>query len=310
MNENDEKNNVINQDAQLPVEAAAIAKALARLIFETEKKEAPNTKNRLSHHSFAEEKLLASCTEEIEANKPPFCRLHSTWKRFASIMSPTNWKYAIPIMIVEILLLATMVFILGNYSHVALSAPVKYADDTFADKVTCADGLLIYNKVSVEVPADGNVQYRVSYAWSEDDTDYPSIPNAIIASYRRENEEPVLYEIALYRNSFIPNAEIPQDKTADNWFSDWREEKTNQAFNFPYDVDEIKGFCISNIDANNAKEGYGNYTYYFAVKETKGISIYTLEGTCYDSESLEEFKEIIKSSINSVSTKRKGLSIE
>ena len=52
-------------------------------------------------------------------------------------------------------------------------------------------------------------------------------------------------------------------------------------------------------------EGYRTYTYYFAVQENGGISVYDLEGICYDPEQRDAFKEIIKESIASVKCEQK-----
>ena len=103
-----------------------------------------------------------------------------------SVATPDNKKLAIPAIIAEFLALAALIIILGRYSHVAPPTPTEYADDRHTDVIKCLDGELIVNGVTAKVPSEGNVNYGISYVWAEDDTDYPSVPHAIIASYRAD----------------------------------------------------------------------------------------------------------------------------
>ena len=369
-----------------PEEAAIVAKLLAKMMVTAEKTAASAAKNSaktdaegwswddlkgpvLEPHVLTEEDLLAAEAAE-QAKKNTFTgRLKSAWKKFVSVVSPDDRKMAIPAFIAEIMVLAVLLIMLGRYSHVAPPTPTEYAEDSNTDIVKCLDGVLIVNGVRAQVPDDGNVHYSISYAWAEDDTDYPSVPHAIVASYtgtpekavvipqdqdkedageaaaedngggdkigsaddlskedadkkdssdsekdKAENKEEAataetaapdedlkaLYEISLYKDSFTAEKDIPEGKDYKNWFSDWTTEQSEEVYKFPHKVGDIRGFCISTVDSKSAPDDYRTYTYYFAVREKKGISIYVLEGTCYDPDSLESFTTIIKNAINSI----------
>ena len=113
-----------------------------------------------------------------------------------------------------------------------------------------------------------------------------------------------LYDIALYKDTFIPKRDIPRGKNYKNWFSDWKTEKSGGVYKFPHKVGDIRGFCISTLDSETAEEDYRTYTYYFTVPGNNGISIYVIEGTCYDPDSRAEFKKIIQKSINTMTLNR------
>lgn len=135
-------------------------------------------------HVLTEEELLAAEAAEQAAKKTFKGKSKSAFRRLISVATPDNKKLAIPALIAELLALAALIIILGRYSHVAPPTPTEYADDRKTDVIKCLDGELIVNGVTAKVPADGNVSYSISYVWAEDDTDYPSVPHAIIASYR------------------------------------------------------------------------------------------------------------------------------
>lgn len=380
-------------EAMDPKEAAIVAKLLAKMMVTAEKSAAAAAKDsatvvpdRLSWndlppgpviepHVLTEEDLLAAEAAEQAEKKTVRGRLKAAWKRFVSVVSPDDRKMAIPAFIAEIMVLAALLIMLGRYSHVAPPTPTEYAEDSNTDIVKCLDGVLIVNGVRAQVPDDGNVHYSISYAWAEDDTDYPSVPHAIVASYTEapvkavvvphdneetkdskasdedsgggdkigsaedlakddstakgsddkessasekkgsedeekaavsaetadDDEQPkALYEISLYKDSFTAEKDIPEGKTYKNWFADWKTEKSEDAYKFAYKVGDTRGFCISTMDSKSAPDDYRTYTYYFSVPEKKGISIYVLEGICYDPESKEDFTTIIKNAINSI----------
>lgn len=386
MNEHEDRNNIIDQLSDIeedlnsveemdPEEAAVVAKVMAKLLVAAEVREAKAAEAAPEHHALTEEELLANEAAEQAAKRSFGGRLRSVFRRIFSILTPNNKKLAVPALIAEILVLAALVVILGRYSHVAPETPTQYSNPKTADSVSCRDGLLMVNGVRVKVPDEGNVKYSISYAWAETDTDYPSVPHAIVATYiepeqeaaspedttipeaeqeggdkivdadqLRESEEEnesdkssdedkkadpakdsaqeedagaqadvqegtiedstvegkTLYEISLYKDSFTPKEQIPKGKNEKNWFADWTTEKSDNVYKFPHKVGKIRGFCISTLDVKVAAADYRTYTYYFAVPENKGISVYVVEGLCYDHASMEAFNTIIKNAINSI----------
>lgn len=178
--------------------------------------------------------------------------------------------------------------------------PIKYSEQT--DSISCMDGVLIVNEVNVSVPTDGSEQYSISYAWAENDDKYPSVPHAITANYS-DQEGNSLYSISLYRNDSVPSDKIPKGKTADNWFDDWEEGSGEGISQVRLRANgSINGFYIS-PDAADETSDYNNYSYYFAVSEGNGISIYVIEGVCLDAEQSEGFPAIMDSCIKSISLK-------
>ena len=421
-------------------EAALVARTLAKAMVVAEQRAAQK-------HVYTEEELLANEAAEQAAKKTVKGRASAGLKRFFSVATPDNKKYAIPAFILEVLVLAALVIALGRFSHTAPRTPTQYAEPEGADAVACEEGLLIVNDVHVKVPKTDNVSYNISYSWAEDDKDYPSVPHGIVASYKEipaetsadekqeapaaedkasdkkdagekasdeksseekasaeekssdenasaeqgseekasekeasdqknsgeqasdeisgdessseeqtsdekasddkdseektdeksdsdkkdsKDKEPAkseeaegsageqpasgdgeavaaprtLYDIALYKDSFIPKRDIPKGKNYKNWFSDWKTEKSGGVYKFPHKVGDIRGFCISTLDSETAEEDYRTYTYYFTVPGNNGISVYVIEGTCYDPESRAKFKKIIQKSINTMTLNR------
>ena len=386
-------------------EAALVARTLAKAMVAAEQRAAQK-------HVSTEEELLANEAAEQAAKKTVKGRASAGLKRFFSVATPDNKKYAIPAFILEVLVLAALVIALGRFSHTAPRTPTQYAEPEGADAVACEEGLLIVNDVHVKVPKTDNVSYNISYSWAEDDKDYPSVPHGIVASYKEvpaeaaegekqeapaadekasdkkdsgekasdeksseekasaeekpsdenasaeqgseekasddkdpaektdeksdsdkkdsKDKEPAkseeaegsageqpasgdgeavaaprtLYDIALYKDTFIPKRDIPKGKNYKNWFSDWKTEKSGGVYKFPHKVGDIRGFCISTLDSETAEEDYRTYTYYFTVPGNNGISVYVIEGTCYDPDSRAEFKKIIQKSINTMTLNR------
>ena len=282
-------------------EAAIVAKVLARLMVDAETKNSPSQDS--VHHFYSEEELLAAEAAEQAAKKTFFGHIRSAFKRLLSVMTPDNKKYSVPAIIAELMVLAALIVVLGRYSHVAPETPTQYSDpgkDTFS----CQDGTLCINDISVSVPTGENVDYSISYSWAEDDTDYPSVPHAIVASYRDAADGRTMYDISLYRDSFTSKKETRKYKNARNWFSKWKTERTDEIHKFRHKVGKIRGFCVSSLDAKSPKSDSRTCTYYFAVTESNGISLYILEGVCYDTARSEDFNKIMMDSIDSIKVKQ------
>ena len=158
-------------------EAALVARTLAKAMVVAEQRAAQK-------HVYTEEELLANEAAEQAAKKTVKGRASAGLRRFFSVATPDNKKYAIPVFILEILVLAALVIALGRFSHTAPRTPTQYAEPEGADAVACEEGLLIVNDVHVKVPKTDNVSYNISYSWAEDDKDYPSVPHGIVASYK------------------------------------------------------------------------------------------------------------------------------
>ena len=183
-----------------------------------------------------------------------------------------------------------------------------YTDPAQVDHITCSDGRLFVNDVSADVSTEGNVSYNISYTWGSEDADFPSVPRAVTASYRSDENEP-LYDISLYRDSFTPNSKIAEGKTVDNWFDDWEVTEDDNSTHQPLQEGDLHGFRItSNEDSKKASSGsiYTSSSFYFAVQEEDGMSVYVLEGILYDPGSLEECDKTISESIRSITIKKQA----
>ena len=315
MNE-EKETNIETQEPQIPEDALPEedepeemdleeAKAIARLLAQAMiASEAPGQAAESADVPAATDTEIPDQAAESE-NTPADSDAKSSvpvWKRIFRKTVPSGRRFAIPIVIAEILMLTALVFVIGKYALFTSDDTVQFAQKNAADNVTCADGVLIYNDVRAKVPTDGNLKYNISYTWSEDDTEYPSVPRAALVSYMDKPENgTVQYEISLYRDSFTPKKKIPSGKDQSNWFSGWAEEKNYEVNKFHYKSGDIHGFCISNLHASHVIDDYRTYTYYFAIPESGGISVYVLEGTCYDPEKLEEFHKVIVDSIGTLS---------
>lgn len=222
-----------------------------------------------------------------------------------------NKKIITLVVAIEMVALIALGVFFGKYARVAPSEPTQYADVSAADYIDCADGMLIVNSVSVAVPNDDNTKYSISYAWSKDDKDYPSVPRAAVASYMKapkddnstqsENES-LEFEISLYKDASYNLSEIVDGRTADTWFSDWAEEEVDGIVKKRYSQGNINGFLISSLEADDFSGEYRSYKFSFAVSEAKAVSVYSLEGTCYDSSGVKAFKDIMNQAIHSIET--------
>ena len=294
------------EEAQEPESGEQTEQAADAEATESEEKSEPAAEDSQSEEQNGadapESKDKNETAAEEKKTEPAAKKSRSLLKRINSTLRPSgDKKSAIPIVIAELIALIAVIMVIANYFNVNPDDPVRYAQKQAADNVTCADGALIYNDVRAEVPTEGNLKYSISYTWSKDDKDYPSVPHAALVSYMDAPENgSTMYEISLYRDSHTPGKEIPSGKTQSNWFSGWTTEKTYEVYKFPHDTGKVSGFCISNLHASHVVDDYRTYTFYFAVPENNGMSVYALEGICYDPEKRDEFHEIIKDSIASL----------
>lgn len=187
------------------------------------------------------------------------------------------------------------------YNSVTINSndPIQYSEHS--DEISADEGLLNVNNVSVTVPTDGSEEYSISYSWSEDDEKYPSVPHAITAIYSGE-EENKLYSISLYRNETIQKKDIKSGKKASNWFDDWTVVNDGDILQAPLKSGEINGFYIypKQPEDEGSASDYNDYSYYFAVKEKSGVSIYVIEGVCLDPEYDTQFRTVMDNCIHSI----------
>ncbi len=208
-----------------------------------------------------------------------------------------NRKVMCLVLICEVLILLLAINLISQ-SVVLNKNDDKVIDESrLSDEVQCTEGMLSINTVSVEVQSDSNVAYNIAYAWGPDDTDYPSIPHAAIASFTTDNDA-VAYDISLYKDSFVPKADIPEGKNADNWFDDWNEtgdaDEASANRQERVKAGDISGFLISSgeQDTGGAETSvYSVKTFYFAQKQKDGLSVYILEGILYSPDKQEAFEE-------------------
>ena len=205
------------------------------------------------------------------------------------------------IFIIEALLAVLMISLLMKSVTINDSDEITFADKDFTDEISCEEGKLIVNNVSASVPTKGKPEYDISYSWAETDTEYPTIPRAVIASYR-DKEGNLLYEISLYRDSFTPKADIPSGKTPVNWFNDWKigETEGSKMNNEAVEAGEFRGFLVSPAEDSQGMNSRAPRTLYFAVSGSKGLSVYVLEGILYDEESKDVFLKAMDASTRSL----------
>ena len=203
--------------------------------------------------------------------------------------------------IIEILLALLMISLLMKSVTINDKDKIKFADEGVTDKISCGEGKLIVNNVSASVPTKGKPEYDISYSWAETDTEYPTIPRAVIASYR-DKEGNLLYEISLYRDSFTPKEDIPEGKTPVNWFDDWKTGETegSRMNNETVAAGEFRGFLVSPPEDSQGMSTKAPRTLYFAVSGSKGLSVYVLEGILYDEESKDVFLKAMDASTRSL----------
>lgn len=176
--------------------------------------------------------------------------------------------------------------------------PIQYSEHV--DEVSASKGSLIVNDVTVEVPTDGSEEYSISYAWAEDDEEYPSVPHAITAVYKDKDGNST-HSISLYRSETVPAAELESGKTVSSWFDDWKTVSEGKVKQEPLKTGKINGFYIYPEEASS---DYGNYSYYFAVQEEDGISTYVIEGILLEDGKDVDLKAIMDACIKSIRIKK------
>ena len=176
MNE-EKETNIETQEPQIPEDALPEedepeemdleeAKAIARLLAQAMiASEAPGQAAESADVPAATDTEIPDQAAESE-NTPADPDAKSSvpvWKRIFRKTVPSGRRFAIPIVIAEILMLTALVFVIGKYALFTSDDTVQFAQKNAADNVTCADGVLIYNDVRAKVPTDGNLKYNISY---------------------------------------------------------------------------------------------------------------------------------------------------
>lgn len=193
---------------------------------------------------------------------------------------------------VEIILGLVLFFFFFRMISLNTHDDINYVDISNIDKIECTDGKLIVNNVSVLLPQSDNISYDISYAWAETDVDYPTIPRTAIASYYRSSGV-LMFDISLYKDSFIPKSEIPDGKVSENWFDDWMtsENDPKTSYHASKKIDGLSGFLVSSVrdsDVNRLPLPISE-SFYFSVSDESGIYIYVLEGTLSEASAKDSF---------------------
>lgn len=239
--------------------------------------------------------------KQAKPHKPPMLPKPST---LAGRIKKLGKKNGILLILVELILVLFLAVILSQHISLNSDEPGQRADSGFVDEISCSDGQLTVNTVSVKVPADGGVSYSISYDWGKDDKEYPTVPKAAIASYPAEGGD-LKYDISLYRESFTPSKKVPEGKNPSNWFADWKTVNNEYSKQGPKKSGDINGFMISTV-GNDPEGAYESSSFYFAVGTKEGVSVYVVEGLLYDKAAEKEFSKVIEDVIKSVKTKKQA----
>ena len=225
-----------------------------------------------------------------------------------------NHKVMAVILICELFVLLLVVNIISQSVVLNDDDEQIIGESGVADEVSCSEGLLAVNKVSVAVPEGENVSYDIAYSWGSEDSDYPSVPHAAIASFAGENGK-TAYDISLYRDSYVAKADIPKGKNADNWFDDWEPSESGDADpSGSEDADpansqkcvtagDINGFLIAATeqdDSDSFSSEFSVRTFYFAQEQKDGLAVYILEGNLYDPQRLDEFETVFANCMKTI----------
>lgn len=218
---------------------------------------------------------------------------------------PKDKRLMALIICIEVLIILLLVFMLSRVVSLNSNDSILFADNEYVDTINCKNGTLIVNNVNVAVPAGKNMKYNISYSWGKNDTEYPSVPHAATVAYCKQDDS-ILYDISLYRDSFVPDSEIPEGKNASNWFDDWKVSRDASSADGSVTGPFGSSFLISSMgseDDENPSE-YGTSTFYFSVAEDKGVSVYILEGILYNNDARDVFQRQFKRSMSSVQIKQ------
>lgn len=246
-------------------------------------------------------------TESTETDSPYDVASEKAPFKLKSKKSSHRRKVSSRMIFVILFLGIIFVFLAINriYMMVSINSndPIQYSE--VQDDISCSDGLLRINNVSVSIPSNGKEKYSISYSWSAEDTEYPSTPHAITAIYPSKKGSD-LYSLSLYRNETIPEQDIPAGKAADNWFDDWKKVSDEDVVEKPLNSKTVSGYYIAPAQREagaNAGGDYNNYSYYFSVADEKGINIYVLEGICLDDENDIDLTSVMNDCIQTIAIK-------
>ena len=242
--------------------------------------------------------------QPAETKKPKFRKAPKAPKPSAAVrrIKRLSWKGGLLLVLVELVLVLFLAVILTQ--HISINSDEPSLGPAFTDEISCSDGQLTVNTVSVSVPNDGGVSYSISYDWGKDDKDYPTTPKVAIASYPSDSGNPK-YDITLYRDSFTPAKKVPAGKKPSNWFSDWKKVNDEYSKQAPKKYGDINGFEISTV-GNDPEGSFESTSFYFAVRTKEGVSVYVIEGLLYDKEAEKEFNKVLEDAITSIRTKKQA----
>jgi hypothetical protein len=214
-------------------------------------------------------------------------------------------RIAISILALEAIIFVVAMNLLTQYVTINDKKDNTYTDTAIVDEISCDSGRISVNNVSTSVPINNNVDYNISYAWAETDTEHPSIPRAVTASYYADEEKTQpLFEITLFRESFTPKSEIPKDKDTSNWFDSWKTSDDVHGHSNFETQNDIKGYYITTINTPSEQDpnpsSYKSTDYYFAAKLKDGIAVYVLEGILYDKDRQKDYEEVYSKALSSL----------
>lgn len=223
--------------------------------------------------------------------------------RKKEIRKRSSKRNLVLLLCIELMCFLLLAFVLSRFVSFNTNTSIIFADEEYTDTVNCKNGNLIVNNVTVTVPSRENTRYNISYSWGKNDTDYPSVPHSATAAYCSKDGS-FLYDISLYRDSFVPGSEMPSGKNASNWFDDWEidgENSEESTITGPFG----SSFLISSLDKSDDdnSSNYETQTFYFTVPEDDGLSIYILEGILYDHNSQKDYMHDITKSMSSIQIK-------
>ena len=289
----DVSEHVEHEATQTSVEKAEAEPEEPKMTGQTEQA-APQEKSEQSKQPASAKKLKPPALPKL----PKF----PTLKDLKGRIKKMGRRQGILLVLVELILVLLLAVILSQ--HISINSGGSSSDSDFTDEISCADGELNVNTVSVSVPTDAGVSYSISYDWGKDDKDFPTVPKVAIASYRSDSGD-LKYDISLYRESFTPAKKIPEGKKPSNWFDDWKTVNDENSKQEPKKSGDINGFLVSTV-GNEPEGAYETTSFYFAVRTRDGVSVYVAEGLLYDKAAEKEFNKVMEDVIASIRTKKQA----
>lgn len=208
------------------------------------------------------------------------------------------------IIAMELLLAVLFILLISQSVNINTDNSVIYADSDYIDEISYSDGLLIANNVHVQIPNEDYITYGISYAWGEDDDQYPTVPQTVNASFSDKEGETSKFDLVLYRESFTPTDDL-EGKNALNWFNGWEPIDNEMSKQEPRKSGDINGFQISTIGCNS-DSAYDTSSFYFPIQDNDGVSVYVLEGLLYDRSSVDDFTKVMDEAIASIQINNKS----